>query len=172
MLGLLHGSGDLSLSVGQSWKQKQKNPLAANVQFWYGRWKETLKSLNVILKSLCTDDVSPSWAPCLLSLHQLFSRFLYKLDQFLQNQCNKAFIIDSFSLTAPCLKDALTYHIILGPILSRAHLYSSVTFLPSWLGLKEPGAFRAWWQHWPKWPIIGSQPPQRTAIYGNVDITL
>ena len=68
---------------------------------------------------------------------------IHKLDQLLQNQFTLALIIDSFSLTAPCLKDALTYHIILGPILSRAQLNSSVTFLPSWLRPYEPGAPRA-----------------------------
>ena len=38
----------------------------------------------------------------------------------------------------------------------------------------EAGASTTWYQHICKWPVLGSQPPQRIqiAIYGNVDITL
>ena len=36
----------------------------------------------------------------------------------------------------------------------------------------EAGASRVSYQHYRKWPVLGSQPPPRTAIYGNDDITL
>ena len=38
--------------------------------------------------------------------------------------------------------------------------------------LNGAGASRAWCQHCRNWPVLGLQPPPRTTIYGNFDITL